>query len=444
MLLTRARVVAGVVILCILVGEVSDFVIGSYVEHGHRRAVSAGGLLLMLGLLVATFRPSRFGPPRLIALGGIVGLHAYMFALTFDTGPHAETVAVLAHALIALGAAILLPWGVWIQIVVVVVAVCVLHANLSMLPGEVVLTDASLGVAVLNGLWLSVFIAYAIERNRLALSRKRYELAEQKEIAEQQRHKAEALAKDLDAYAHAVAHDLRNPVTVIAGYSDLLREERDKLSTDARMFLDSIASGCDKMAQIISELLLLASVRKNVTVAVEALDMSAIVSEALRRHSREIERTEAVVSLPDSWPTAVGYAAWIEEVWANYISNAIKYGGDPPRIELGAELADSSRVHFWLRDNGSGLTREQISKLFREFSRADPAKAPGYGLGLSIVKRIVEQLGGEVRVTSTPGVGSTFGFTLPAASKATVAPQVALPTRQTRVEQERELQLSVN
>ncbi len=416
MLLSRARVVAGVVILCILVGEASTFLLESYTQHGHRRAVSAGGLLLMVGLLYATLHPSRFAPPRLVALGGIIGLHSYMFALTLGAGPHAETVAVLSHCLIALGAAVLLPWGVWVQVVVAVVAFGVLHANLAVLPGQIIITDTSLGVAVANGLWLSVFIAYAMERSRRSLSRKRHELAEQKEVAERQRIKAEALAQDLDAYAQAVAHDLRNPVHVIAGFSDLLGAEKDKLSDDGQMFLDSIVSGCEKMAQIINELLLLATVRKNVDVPIKALDMSAIVAEALQRQASDIAQSDAEVVLPDDWPTAAGYASWIEEVWANYISNAIKYGGTPPLLEIGAER-ENGAVYYWLRDNGPGLTSEQIGKLFREFSRASPATGRGYGLGLSIVKRIVEQLGGEVRVTSTVGRGSTFGFTLPAASQ---------------------------
>jgi signal transduction histidine kinase len=141
--------------------------------------------------------------------------------------------------------------------------------------------------------------------------------------------------------------------------------------------------------------------------------MARILEEARKRLAYKIDEAGAEIAMPDDWPRAVGHAPWVEATWTNYISNAIKYGGSPPRVELGAERYGDSKVHFWVRDNGQGLNEEQLSMLFEEFSRADPAKAEGHGLGLSIVSRIVERLGGEVKVTSKVGGGSTFGFTLP-------------------------------
>jgi signal transduction histidine kinase len=111
---------------------------------------------------------------------------------------------------------------------------------------------------------------------------------------------------------------------------------------------------------------------------------------------------------------ALGYAPWLEEVWANYISNAIKYGGQPPLVELGADSLPSSQVRFWVRDNGPGLKPEEQERLFTPFTRLDQARARGHGLGLSIVRRIVEKLNGSVGVESQtiPGKGCTFWFTL--------------------------------
>jgi two-component system sensor histidine kinase/response regulator len=111
---------------------------------------------------------------------------------------------------------------------------------------------------------------------------------------------------------------------------------------------------------------------------------------------------------------ALGYGPWIEEVWANYLSNAMKYGGRPPRLELSADTMDG-KVRFRVRDNGPGLTPEQQARLFTPFTRLHQARATGQGLGLSIVRRIMEKLGGEAWVESEPGKGSTFGFTLPRA-----------------------------
>jgi two-component system sensor histidine kinase/response regulator len=121
----------------------------------------------------------------------------------------------------------------------------------------------------------------------------------------------------------------------------------------------------------------------------------------------------------------VGHGPWIEEVWANYISNALKYGGSPPRIELGADPpppsppsggteGEARMVRFWVRDNGPGLTPEEQARLFTPFTRLEQVRAKGHGLGLSIVRRIVEKLGGQVGVESEVGQSSTFSFTLPA------------------------------
>ena len=113
---------------------------------------------------------------------------------------------------------------------------------------------------------------------------------------------------------------------------------------------------------------------------------------------------------------ALGYGPWIEEVWVNYLSNALKYGGmpsAPPRIELGAEPQPDGLVRFWMRDYGPGIPTESQAHLFTQFTRLDQVRAKGHGLGLSIVRRIVEKLGGQVGVISQVGQGSTFFFALP-------------------------------
>jgi signal transduction histidine kinase len=101
-------------------------------------------------------------------------------------------------------------------------------------------------------------------------------------------------------------------------------------------------------------------------------------------------------------------------VWSNYIINALKYGGKPPRLEFGSDPLPGEMVRFWLKDNGDGISPENQQQLFTPFERLGKIYARGEGLGLSIVKRIVENLGGEVGVESQglPGEGSTFSFTL--------------------------------
>jgi PAS domain S-box-containing protein len=225
---------------------------------------------------------------------------------------------------------------------------------------------------------------------------------------------------ELDAFAHTVAHDLRGPLTGILGFTELLQvSAEDAQDPDLVEYARHIYRSSAKMNNIIDELLLLASVREVSDIPMRPLDMASIVRETQYRLSYLIEEYNAVVLTPPTWPPAVGYPQWIEEVWVNYLSNALKYGGwpeqqIPPRIELGFDMLSegSNRVRFWVRDNGRGLTEQQQSQLFTPFERLHNVRAQGYGLGLSIVRRILEKLGGEVGVQSTPGEGSLFYFIL--------------------------------
>lgn len=225
----------------------------------------------------------------------------------------------------------------------------------------------------------------------------------------------ERLIAELDAYAHTVAHDLKSPLTVLIGFSALLHGRHRKMApeqVDENLLM--IKQTGDKMVNIIDELLLLASVRGMEQVAAEPLDMAAIVGEAQARLRPLIAEYGAAVSVPAAWPAAVGHAPWVEEVWANYLSNALKYGGRPPRVDLGAATQDDGQVRFWVRDNGPGLDPAQQAQLFTQFTRLHKTRATGHGLGLSIVQRIVQRLGGTVGVESQEGAGSLFYFTLPA------------------------------
>ncbi|HUX62028.1 MAG TPA: PAS domain-containing sensor histidine kinase, partial [Ignavibacteriaceae bacterium] len=223
----------------------------------------------------------------------------------------------------------------------------------------------------------------------------------------------EASNEELDAFAHTVAHDLKNPVNVVYGAIQQLQENFKEMTFgEINEMANIVSRSALKMTSIINELLLLASVRKMDEVTTSNIDMSIIVSNVLNRLSNEIRQSKSVIISPDNWLKCVSYAPWLEEVWINYIINAIKYGGTPPIIELGSD-ENSGRIRYWVRDNGNGLTKEQIPLLFTNFTRLHEFRAQGNGLGLSIVKRIIDKLGGEAGVESEVGKGSLFYFTLP-------------------------------
>jgi signal transduction histidine kinase len=218
---------------------------------------------------------------------------------------------------------------------------------------------------------------------------------------------------ELDAFARTVAHDLKGPLSAIIGYNDLLIRTGLELEFQERLEIyQSLKRSSQKAVVIIDELLLLAGTRQKV-VELSPLMMDGIVGQVLERLGPAIIAQSAKIALPNQWPTAMGYAPWIEQVWTNYISNGLKYGGQPPCLDLGATLQADSMICFWVRDNGAGLTKGEQAALFVEFSRLNQDQAEGHGLGLAIVRRIIERLGGTVGVNSEPGQGSLFYFTLP-------------------------------
>ncbi len=224
----------------------------------------------------------------------------------------------------------------------------------------------------------------------------------------------QARNEDLNAFAHTVAHDLKNPITVILGFAEVLRDDFKTLPTEELAdYLDQIARYGRKMRSIVNGLLLLSSVRDMDEIETAPLDMPAIIAEVQASLREMLVEYRGEISLPDKWPIALGYGPWVEEVWVNYISNALKYGGSPPRLELGADEPAAGKVRFWIKDNGRGLSPDEQLRVFKPFERLGQQRMAGHGLGLSIVRRIVERLGGQVGVESEVGRGSTFYFTLP-------------------------------
>jgi signal transduction histidine kinase len=248
----------------------------------------------------------------------------------------------------------------------------------------------------------SIGIAIARFQDLMEVRRLNQELAKQNE--------------ELAAFAHTVAHDLQNPLALIIGFAEAVRRYHPTMSKkEFEESLEIIERTGRKMSRTIEELLLLAQVREE-DVELEVLDMGTIVAEVVHhRLAHMVRKYQAEILLPDQWPEALGYGPWIEEVWHNYISNALHYGGRPPRVELGATVQPDGRVRFWVRDNGEGIAPEEQEHLFVPFRRLQKGqeRRKGHGLGLSITRRIVEKLGGEVGVESEVGQGSLFYFTLP-------------------------------
>ncbi len=227
----------------------------------------------------------------------------------------------------------------------------------------------------------------------------------------------QARNEELDAFAHTVAHDLKGPLSILCGYAEILQSELTNLTPEIiDSSLDAIYSSSQKMVKIVNELLLLASTNKE-DIPLKPIDMPKVIQEVQARLKHMLQEYQAELVVSDVWPVAWGHAPWIEEIWANYISNAIKYGGELPRIEVAGRPLANGMVRFEVRDNGDGIAKEDQAKLFTPFTQLAGGRKRGvsHGLGLSIVQRIAEKLGGEVGCESQLGQGSVFYFTLPAA-----------------------------
>jgi PAS domain S-box-containing protein len=251
----------------------------------------------------------------------------------------------------------------------------------------------------------------AVSVNRDITERKQMEEALRQSNAELQARNVE-----LNAFAHTVAHDIKNPLHLIIGYAGVLLESYTTLASDEVVkSLQLIECSSEKLNSITDNLLLLSQVHQQDIIRAP-LEMAAIVAEARQRVAHLLD-TQTCLSVPAVWPTALGYEPWVEEVWVNLLSNALKYAGRSARIELGGEREAAGLARFWVRDNGPGITPADQAHLFEAFYQVVTRQGSGHGLGLSIVKRIIEKLGGQVSVQSTgvPGEGACFSFTLPAA-----------------------------
>lgn len=249
------------------------------------------------------------------------------------------------------------------------------------------------------------------ERNQAEQALLAANLQLQREIEER-----EQLINDLNAFAHMVAHDLKTPLQSLEILSFMLDSVLGKLegAEEALNLTGQIRQTGQKANSIIMELLTLASLRSQ-EVELTTLKMDQILTEAVKRVGFMLEGSGAQLNVASEWPAARGHGPWVEEVWVNLISNAVRYGGRPPVVEVRGEMLPGGMARFWVQDNGIGVAPEDQGKLFQDFSRLNTTRAAGHGLGLSIVRRIVEKLGGEVGVVSNgvPGEGSQFWFTLP-------------------------------
>lgn len=225
-----------------------------------------------------------------------------------------------------------------------------------------------------------------------------------------------AAALEHDTLAFTAAHDLQAPATSIRNFAQLLQHDDTLgLDTRARDYLNRIQANAEFMESLLRELLELAQIGQTEHPD-EALPVEPVVRQALADLAMPLTERRVRLTLPKRWPTVRYSRARLRQIFFNLISNAIKFlGAQPdPLLELGWQVM-ANQVEFWVRDNGVGIAPHDHKRIFNPFERLHAVNATGTGMGLSIIKRIIEARGGHIRLESAPGLGATFFFTVPLA-----------------------------
>jgi PAS domain S-box-containing protein len=220
--------------------------------------------------------------------------------------------------------------------------------------------------------------------------------------------------KELESFSSTVSHDLRAPLRAINGFARLLLEnERERLSEEGQGMLDRVVANSNKLGALIEEILEYSRASQK-PLHRDPVDLGKLAGAVAEELSGEYPRTRIAIA---AMPLVEGDATMLHQVLANLIGNACKFsaGRDQPRVEVGTRQDGGEQV-FFVRDNGTGFDMRYADRLFGMFQRMHSEKQfPGTGVGLAIVKRLIERHGGRVWAESAPDAGATFYFTVPQA-----------------------------
>jgi PAS domain S-box-containing protein len=222
--------------------------------------------------------------------------------------------------------------------------------------------------------------------------------------------------RELEAFSYTVSHDLKAPLRGIDGYSQLLEEEfAQQLGEEGRQFIGRIRRGVQQMGELINDLLDYARLERRDMVR-HPVDVSALVRDVVDAYGADVDRYRAQVRLDLAPMTLPLDRDGMAMVLRNLVGNALKFsrGRDTPMVEIGSR-SESGRHLLWVRDNGTGFDMQYHDRIFGIFQRLHRAEEyPGTGVGLALVSKAMQRMGGRVWAESAPGQGATFFLEFPA------------------------------
>ncbi len=229
--------------------------------------------------------------------------------------------------------------------------------------------------------------------------------------------------RQLETFVYSIAHDLRAPLHSMQGFAELLlREHSAKLDQKGRDYAKYIDQAAQTMDHLLTDLLAFSRVSQQ-KIALTAVPLENAVQSALAGCETEIGTSRARILNIPPWPVVQAHEATLRQVLVNLIGNAVKFTSSTrPQVRLWAEDRPGGIVRVWVEDNGIGIHQEFQERIFQLFQRLHTTAYTGTGIGLAIVQKGVERMGGRVGVISAPGEGSRFWIELIKAPAATVLP----------------------
>jgi signal transduction histidine kinase len=229
-------------------------------------------------------------------------------------------------------------------------------------------------------------------------------------------HELEAKNQELERFTYTVSHDLKSPLFTIRGFlgyleQDALSGDRERLNSD----IQRIAEATDKMQRLLNELLELSRIGriKNESTIIPFEEM---VRDAVGLVEGRLKERSVTLQIEEKLPAVYGDRPRLVEVLQNLLDNAAKFMGDQPEPRVIIGWVSDAKQHelstFFVRDNGIGISPEHFERIFGLFNKLDP-RSDGTGIGLALIKRIIEVHGGRMWLESQAGEGTTFFFTLP-------------------------------
>ncbi|MGH7734252.1 MAG: sensor histidine kinase, partial [Gemmatimonadales bacterium] len=221
--------------------------------------------------------------------------------------------------------------------------------------------------------------------------------------------------EELEAFGYSLAHDLRAPLRAMQGFSQALLEDHSaQLDPTGRHYAELVSEGAQTMDRMILDLLNYSRVART-NLDNGPVDLAQTVSAATRQVKGDLAARRAHLTVDPALPAAVGHPATLVQVFANLIGNAVKFvpADRIPEVRVRA-IQRNGTVRVWVEDNGIGIEPQFQQKIFGVFERLHGAdEYSGTGIGLAIVRKAMEKMGGAVGVESTVGTGSRFWIELP-------------------------------